>query len=98
MASVKKTSKSRLGSLRLSDRGGDDLTADWNDADCKLLQNCIALVAKLGGAIRFGYTRDGGAYSVGVYLDDDRETFYCKPSEDVDDFLRHLVGKLESLE
>lgn len=38
--------------------------------------------AECGGAIRIGYTRDGGALAIGCYLGDDYATEYIRPSED----------------
>ena len=42
-------------------------TADWQAADAELVKRCISAAAKDGGALRFGYSRDGGAYAVGIY-------------------------------
>lgn len=39
--------------------------------------------ALLGGAIRFGLTRDKGALAIGCYLGDDVGTEYIRPQEDV---------------
>jgi hypothetical protein len=64
---------------------------DWETADAALLCRAIATVAATGGALRFGYTRDGGAYSVGIYGDGDPYTEYIRPSEDVDAFLRDII-------
>ena len=71
-----------------ADSGG----ADWGDANPTLLADCVARVARQGGALRFGYTRDGGAFSVGVYGDGDEPyTQYIRPSEDIDAYLHELV-------
>jgi len=35
-----------------------------------------------GGALRVGFTRDGGAIAIGVYLGDDYATEYIRPAED----------------
>lgn len=86
--------------LSLMLRGGDKENtgpADWGCANAKSLIDLIQTVATKGGAVRLGYTRDGGAYSVGIYLDDDRETFYCRPSDDLDAFLDDLTEKLRDL-
>jgi len=45
----------------------------------------IALTEALvdrGGALRIGKTRDGGAWSLGVYYGDDYATEYIRPAED----------------
>ena len=48
---------------------GNSKKADWIRADAAQLQETIAAVAKTGGALRLGYSRDGGAYAIGVYGD-----------------------------
>lgn len=88
---------SRLSLILKSKSDGAQDVADWGSANGKSVIDLIQVVSNLGGAVRFGYTRDGGAYSVGVYLDDDRETFYCKPTDDLDDFITRLTGMLRDL-
>lgn len=55
-----------------------------------VLVDTIQTVAIAGGALRFGYTRDGGAFAIGVYGDGEPYTVYCTPSEDVDSVLRSI--------
>lgn len=66
-------------------------TADYAAANAELLQRAIASVALQGGALRLGYTSDGGAYAIGVYGDGDPYTDYVKPSENIDDYLADLA-------
>lgn len=63
---------------------------NWRDVDCGLLHDVIQTVALAGGALRFGFTRDGGAYAVGVYGDGEPYTVYCSPHESIDDVLRSI--------
>lgn len=65
--------------------------ADWASADGELLTKAVASIARHGGAIRLGYTRDGGAYAVGIYGDGDPFTEYIPPSENLSDYLRGLI-------
>lgn len=65
--------------------------ADWAAADGALLHEAIAVVAATGGALRFGYTRDGGAYAIGIYGSSQPYTEYIRPSEDIDYYLRGLI-------
>jgi hypothetical protein len=65
--------------------------ADWAAADAQLLLEAVAVVALRGGAIRFGYTRDGGAYSIGIYGSGEPYTEYVRPSEDIDYYLRGII-------
>lgn len=68
--------------------------ADWASADPAVVLQAIAVVSFRGGALRFGYSRDGGAYAIGIYLSDDRYTEYVRPSEDIDEYLRGLAEDL----
>lgn len=92
-----KKPKSRLSVLLQSRNDGGSDVADWGCVTPKILIDLIQVVSSLGGAVRIGYTRDMGAYSIGVYLDDDRETFYCRPSDDLDIFIADLTEKLRDL-
>ena len=71
---------------------GAQLKADWNTVNSQLLQGAIASVAGGGGAIRFGYTRDGGAYSIGILGDGDPYTEYLRPSDDVPAYFEQLIA------
>ena len=78
-------------------RHSDQVTTgvDWEDADGKLLQKVIAVASRKHCALRFGYSRDGGAYSVGVYAGNDYFTDYIRPSEQINDYLRELLQSFE---
>lgn len=80
-----------------AERGGT--TADWMNADARTLQQAIAAMAYTGGALRLGYTRDGGAYAVGVYGDGEPYTLYVTPKEDLnawlEDFIRDVADQLK---
>jgi len=72
--------------------GGANWPADWAAVEAGDLVRLVELVASKGGAIRFGYTRDGGAYAVGVYYGDDYFTDYIRPSEDIDKYIDDLIA------
>ena len=74
---------------------GNSVRADWNSVDAGLLQQAIATVAEGGGAIRFGYTRDGGAYAIGILGDGDPYTEYLRPSDDVAAYFEGLIQDWE---
>lgn len=57
-------------------------TADYEGVDWRPIVALTAALAKAGGAVRLGYTRDGGAYALGLYMGDDYATEYIRPSED----------------
>lgn len=71
--------------------------ADWRLADGELLRDIIHLAASTGGALRFGYSRDGGAMSIGIYGDGDPYTEWVKPSEDLNEKLRDVQFLFETI-
>lgn len=79
--------------LRQSNGG----TADWGTVNSDLLRDAIAKASITGGAIRFGYSRDGGAFAVGIYGDGEPYTVFVKPSEDVDITLRDIIDLFEGI-
>lgn len=74
---------------RNSHRSG--VPADWACVDGVLLAKAVAALAGLGGALRLGYTRDGGAYAIGIYGDGDPFTEYVSPNDDINEFLEGLI-------
>lgn len=54
---------------------------------CKL----IDAVAGQGGTVTFGYTRDGGAYYIGYYLDGESSKIYVRPNENPDLLLANEI-------
>lgn len=65
--------------------------ADWSSVDAGLLRRVIDAVAQTGGAARFGYSRDGGAYAVGIYGDGKPFTEFCPAPADVESWLEGFV-------
>lgn len=70
-------------------------STDWMGCDAELLQKVIAKASNKHCALRFGYTRDGGAYSIGVYAGDQYFTDYVRPNESIDDYLAELLESFE---
>lgn len=64
---------------------------DWNSIQSDILREAIRLVSRSGGALRFGYTRDQGAYAIGIYGEGDPYTDYFHSPEDCADYLRELI-------
>jgi hypothetical protein len=69
--------------------------ADWGSVDAQLLVKTVETASRKGGAVRLGYTRDGGAYAIGVYAGSNYFTDYVRPSEDIDQYLKDLIGSFE---
>jgi hypothetical protein len=66
--------------------------ADWAVVDMAILLKLIVNVTGCGGAVRFGYTSDGGAYAIGFYDQDDKWTEYIRPNEDVNEVISELAS------
>jgi len=83
--------RDRKKSRRFQRAGSDAARADWARVDMAQLQETIAYVTRAGGAIRFGYTADGGAYAIGVYGDGSAPyTEYVRPGEDIERVLADI--------
>lgn len=65
--------------------------ADWGGVDAGVLRALVAVVAQTGCAIRLGYTRDGGAYALGIYGDGEPYTLYISPRDDLQEELIQLI-------
>lgn len=72
---------------RAGSHSASNSTADWAEANPEKVRELILAATSRGGAVRFGYTRDGGAYALGLYYGGQAETKYCRPVEDLDAFL-----------
>lgn len=64
---------------------------DYASIDPELLRGVIRWIAKSGGAVRFGLTRDQGAFAIGIYGEGDPYTEYMHSTEDLTEFLLELV-------
>lgn len=71
--------------------------ADWQSADAALVIRAICVAASTGGALRFGYTADGGAYAVGIYGDGPPYTHYTAPGLDINQTLQDIVDLFEGI-
>lgn len=72
-------------------------TADWASVDGQAVIRAIAAAAAVSGALRFGYSRDGGAYAIGIYGDGEPYTEWVKPGESVEEVLAQVVELFESI-
>lgn len=91
------SSSSEFRRARASRREGFSRgAANWGDVNGDAVTNAIAWTGACGGALRFGYTRDGGAYAIGIYLDGDSETEYVRPDEDIDQWLIDLADDMKA--
>jgi len=64
---------------------------DWTGANTDALVRAIERAAFTGGALRFGYSRDGGAYAIGIYGDGEPYTVYSPAGDDLVDWLTDIA-------
>jgi len=86
--------KSEQRATRRRNRGGGEI-ADWSSVAPTAVVRAIAAVTREGGAIRLGYTRDKGAYAIGIIGDGEPYSEYVRPSEDVELYLNSLAEDFE---
>lgn len=88
MAQVERAKEARESTKRLKAketrgrRRSNSDPANFLSSDYAAILGLMASFADAGGAVRYGYTRDGGAYALGIYLGDDYSTEYIRPNED----------------
>jgi len=77
--------------IRRAHNSGATTPADWSGVDGEIISKAIAAIAGHGGALRLGYTRDGGAYSIGFYGDGEPFTEYVSPNDDIEAYLKGVI-------
>lgn len=72
--------------------------ANYAELNAERLMRSVAIIAKNGGAVRFGHTRDGGAYAIGIYGDGSEPyTDYLRPTDDVIEYLESIAQSFVQL-
>ncbi|KKL06103.1 hypothetical protein LCGC14_2599390 [marine sediment metagenome] len=84
----------RLDAFAKRSGAGD---ASWKNCDQDWVRSVVVAITDLGGAATFGLSRDRGAYSLTLLLDDTRETLWFNGDADLDDELRTVVSKLDAM-
>ncbi len=94
----------KRGSVRNDDRleafakGRGQGTAEWDTADCALLKAVVCSITALGGAITFGLSRDQGAHSLTLMLDNHRRTLWFNGDAVLDDELQLVIDTLKQMQ
>lgn len=96
---------SAMGDKKLDDRdkkrrfrGKSQSSADWTGVDAAIVCRAIASVARTGGALRFGYSRDGGVFAIGVLGDGEPYTLWERDAEQVNITLKELSEHFDDME
>lgn len=86
--------KSRLDAFRSA---GPASGADWGGCDPRKLQAVIVAITALGGACTIGLSRNKGAHSLTLLLDEGRETLWFNRDADLDDELDEVRATIEAM-
>ncbi len=71
--------------------------ADWGDCDPEKIQAVVTGITSLGGAVTFGLSRDKGAHSLTLLLDDSRKTLWFNGDSELDEELDAVAVTLEQI-
>jgi hypothetical protein len=88
-SSVAKSPKSKLAERFGQATRGEQ--PDWGRIDPELLWKLIQRCTADDGAVMFGYSRDGGAYSIKVYAGGEPEKAYMHSDAELVDFITYLL-------
>lgn len=90
MSQLEKRKQQKKDARGFKSRTQTQTPADWGSVAPEIIMFAIEQVTQKGGALRFGYTSDGGAYALGIYGDGEPYTEYFRPNEDVTGYLQEL--------
>lgn len=86
--------KGRLESFKRADSSSG---ADWGGCNSEKLQGVIQAVTELGGAVTFGMSRDQGAHSLTLMLDDERAALWFNGNANLNDELDNVFERLSAM-
>lgn len=92
------TKASRSAGLKRLRGGLQEARGSWISGQGDWMRAIIVTMTELEGAVIFGKTRDGGALTLTLLLDGDKNTYYIKPSEDIDVALEAIHEELLTLQ
>lgn len=78
-------------------KGSSTSFADWSTCEPEWVLSAIHQITQLGGAIVFGLSRDAGAHSVTLMLDERRETLWFNGDADLSAAMEDVCAKLASI-
>lgn len=79
--------------LRIPRPNHRSIVADFRTWPAALFLRVLESVTQAGGALRFGRTRDGGTYAVGIYgAGPEPFTEYLRPGDNITEFLEWVEG------
>ncbi len=93
----KRGSVNNAGRLDAFAKRGGAASGDWGGCDAAKIQGVIMGITELGGAVTFGLSRDGGAHSVTLMLDGQRQTMWYNGDAELDAELDGVKATLEAM-
>lgn len=78
-------------------KGGPADGADWGGCDPERIQGVVVAITALGGAVTFGMSRDKGAHSLTLMLDDSRKTLWFNGDAELSEELLDVTATLEAM-
>lgn len=81
-AQFEKKASKRERAKQSRGRRAQTASVDWAGFGWAEVQALTEELVAVGGAVRIGATRDGGAWAFGIYHGDDYATEYVRPAED----------------
>lgn len=93
----KRGSVRNAGRLEAFAREAATGSAGWGEIDPGLIQAVVVGITELGGAVTFGLSRDHGAHSLTLLLDDNRKTMWYNGDADLAAELQGVIGTLEQI-
>lgn len=94
----KRGSVNNANRLAAFSKGGPASGADWGGCDPDWIQTVVVAITRLGGAVTFGTSRDQGAHSLTLLLDNNRETLWFNGDADLTDCLKEVAATLDTLD
>lgn len=86
--------KSRLEAFtNRSGRGN----AEWGSCNADLMQDVVQGITLLGGAVIFALSRDQGAHSITLLLDDNKTTLWFNGDADLDSELQDVLATISAI-
>ncbi len=93
----KRGSTNNQSRLEAFGRGSGTTAGDWGGCDAGRMQAVVVGITGLGGAVTFGLSRNGGAHSVTLMLDGERQSLWFNGDADLTEELRLIIDKLEAM-
>lgn len=73
-------------------------SADWETCSAEQIKAVITSITAKGGAVTFGLSRDEGAHSLTLLLDDSRATMWYNGDAVLDDALQEVINTLSQID